>query len=151
MILKIIELWSTGSQHIFLSIFVADCVIRLFIAFGEWLKLNFNVLSGNFISLLSVDIERHGRNESCWPKWPENINWPNGPIFAQFDWPDRKYSGHRPAVTSTPDISPRGVWQITIFHQKKLNNPFPLFEIMCFLQIRLHLISCFLSPLLYIK
>ena len=25
-------------------------MIRLFIAFGEWLKLNFNVLSGNFIS-----------------------------------------------------------------------------------------------------
>ena len=62
-------------------------MIRLFIAFGEWLKLNFNVLSENFISLLSVDIEWHGRNESCWPKWPENINWPSGPIFAQFDWP----------------------------------------------------------------
>jgi hypothetical protein len=59
----------------------------------EWLKLNVNVLSGNFISLLSVDIERHGRNESCWPKWPENINWPSGPIFVQFDWPDRKYTG----------------------------------------------------------
>ena len=50
-----------------------------------------------FISLLSVDIEWHGRNESCWPKWPENINWPSGPIFVQFDWPDRKYTGHGPA------------------------------------------------------
>ena len=79
-------------------------MIRLFIAFGEWLKLNFNVLSGNFISLLSVDIEWHGRNESCWPKWPENINWPSGSIFVQFDWPDRKYTGHGPAVTSTPVI-----------------------------------------------
>jgi hypothetical protein len=65
---------------------VADCVIRLLIAFGEWLKLNFNILSWNFISLLSVDIEWHGRNESCWPNWPENINWPSGPIFVQFDW-----------------------------------------------------------------
>ena len=79
-------------------------MIRLFIAFGEWLKLNFNVLSGNFISLLSVYVEWHGKNESCWPKWPENINWPSGPIFVQFDWPDRKYTGHGPAVTSTPDI-----------------------------------------------
>ena len=77
-------------------------MIRLFIAFGEWLKLNFNVLSGNFISLLSVDTEWHGRNESCWSKWPENINWPSGPIFVQFDWPDRKYTGHGPAVTLTP-------------------------------------------------
>jgi hypothetical protein len=59
-----------------------------------------------------VDIEWHGRNESCWPKWPENINWP---IFVQFDWPDRKYTGHGPAVTSTPDISiNRGKW-INIF------------------------------------
>jgi hypothetical protein len=62
----------------------------IFIAFGEWLKLNFNVLLGNSISLLSVDIEWHGRNESCWPKWPENINWPSGPIFVQFDWPGHK-------------------------------------------------------------
>ena len=60
-----------------------------------------------FISLLSVDIEWHGRNESCWPKWPENINWPSGPIFVQFDWPDRKYTGHGPAVTSTPAMSTR--------------------------------------------
>ena len=57
-----------------------------------------------FISLLSVDIEWHGRNESCWPKWPENINWPSGPIFVQFDWPDRKYTGHGPAVASTPAL-----------------------------------------------
>ena len=84
-------------------------MIRLFIAFGKWLKLNFNVLSGNFISLLSVDIEWHGRNESCWPKWPENNNWPSGPIFAQFDWPDRKYTGLGPAVTSTPAISFKGM------------------------------------------
>ena len=36
------------------------------------------------------------------PSGPENINWPSGPIFVQFDWPDRKYTGHGPAVTSTP-------------------------------------------------
>jgi hypothetical protein len=38
----------------------------------------------------------------AWPKWPKNINWPSGPIFVQFDWPDRKYTGHGPAVTLTP-------------------------------------------------
>ena len=46
-----------------------------------------------------------GGNESCWPKWPENINWPSGPIFVLFDWPDRKYTGHGPAVTSNPAVS----------------------------------------------
>jgi hypothetical protein len=40
-----------------------------------------------------------GRNESCWPKWPENINWPSGSIFVLFDWLDRKYTGHGPAGT----------------------------------------------------
>jgi hypothetical protein len=39
------------------------------------------------------------RYKSCWPK---NINWPSGPIFVLFDWPDRKYTGHGPAVTSNP-------------------------------------------------
>ena len=69
MILKIIELWSTGSLHIFLSTAVthADCVIRLFIAFDEWLRLNFNVLSGNFI-LLIIMINSNYDNNSCWKK-----------------------------------------------------------------------------------
>ena len=92
-------------------------MIRLFIAFGEWLKLNFNVLSGNFISLLSVDIEWHGRNESCWPKWPENINWPSGPIFVQFDWPDRKYTGHGhvdPCSRSWVFSEVRVIWSLVL-------------------------------------
>ena len=45
---------------------------------------------------------KYKKYTGCCPKWPENINWPSGPIFAQFDWPDRKYTGHGPAVTSTP-------------------------------------------------
>ena len=92
----------------------ADCVIRLFIAFGEWSKLNFNVLLGNFISpcyqLILNDTEvrkiyrlHFGRSENCWHKWPQNINWPSGPIFVIFDWPDREFTGSGPAVTSNPD------------------------------------------------
>jgi hypothetical protein len=35
------------------------------------------------------------------PSWTTTYPWLQ-PIFVLFDWPDRKYTGHGPAVTSTP-------------------------------------------------
>jgi hypothetical protein len=36
--------------------------------------------------------------EKCWPDWPENVYWPDGPLSIHFNWPVHNFTGHGTAL-----------------------------------------------------
>ena len=55
---------------------------------GYYFSLSIFVTTRKYVSNGIKTNERRGMLvEKCWPEWPENVHWPDGPLSIHFKWP----------------------------------------------------------------
>ena len=73
---------------------------------GYYFSLSIFVTTRKYVSNGIKTNKRRGMPvEKCWPDWPENVLWPDGPLSIHFNWPVHNFTSHGEALKGIPDTS----------------------------------------------